>query len=164
MNTVSMALKAAAIVTAAVASSVFSPCANAHDGANPFDPDPFVGLWLHDVARVDCASGTALVHFAAMQLINQGGTLNDANSSGPTTRGAGFGEWERVGERRYTIKFRYARYFPDGNLDGYTVVRGNTVLARDGKSLTNSSRVEIRNASDVLVTTACAHTTGVRFQ
>ena len=164
MNTPAIASKAAAVVAIAIAASVLSPSANAQPALRPFDPDPFVGVWLHDVARVDCTSGTVLVTFKAMQMIHHGGTLSDTNSAAPTTRGPGFGDWERTGDNQYAIKLRYARYFADGNLDGYTVVRGNTALATDGNSLTNSSRVEIRDASDALVVTACARTTGTRFK
>lgn len=164
MKTLSIASNAAAaVVTAAVAAAILSPSANANAEHHEFDPDPFVGVWLHDAARVDCASGTVLLRFKAMQMIHHGGTLSDTNSAGPTTRGPGFGVWERTGEHRYEIKFRYARYFPDGNLDGYTVVSGKTLLAHDGNSLANSSRVEIRDASDFLVATACASTTGTRL-
>jgi hypothetical protein len=164
MKILALALYAAAVVTAAIAASVLSPSANAQRALRPFDPDPFVGVWLHDAARVDCASGTVLVRFKAMQMIHHGGTLSDTNNSPPTSRGPGFGVWERTGENHYAIELRYARYFADGNLDGYTVVRGNTVLAPDGNSLTNSSQVEIRDASDALVATACARTTGTRFE
>jgi hypothetical protein len=161
MQTLSIASKAATAI--ALAALSLAPLANAHNGQHQPD-DPFVGVWLHDAARVDCTSGTVLLRFKAMQMIHDGGTLSDTNSAGPTTRGPGFGVWDRAGERRYTIKFRYARYFPDGNLDGYTVVRGTTVLGHDGGSVTNNSRVEIRDASDALVATACAQTTGTRFQ
>ena len=160
MKTFSIASKAAVIVSAALAAAVQSPSANAQP---PFAPDPFVGVWLHDVARVDCTSGTVLLRFQAMQMIHHGGTLSDTNSMGPTTRGPGFGLWQRTGDSQYTIKIRYARYFPDGNLDGYNVVRGTTVMSDDGKSVTNVSQVEIRDASDALVATACARTTATRF-
>ena len=165
MKTLSIASKAAAeVVTTAVAALVVAPLANAHGDQHPSENNPFVGVWLHDAARVDCVSGTVLARFKAMQMIHDGGTLTDTNSAGPTTRGPGFGVWERIGQHQYTIKFRYARYFPDGNLDGYTVVSGNTALAHDGKSVTNSSQVQIRDASDVLVATACAKTMGTRLQ
>jgi hypothetical protein len=154
---------AAALVTVAVAASILAPSAHADGEGNASGADPFVGVWSHDAARVDCASGAVLARFKAMQMIHRGGTLSDTNSTPPTTRGPGFGVWERAGERRYDIKFRYARYFPDGNLDGYTVVSGRTLLAHDGNSVTNSSRVEIRDASDFLVATACASTTGTRL-
>jgi hypothetical protein len=162
MKTVS-STAVAALATVAVAASICSPSAHANDERHGADADPFVGVWLHDAARVDCTSGTVLLRFKAMQMIHQGGTLSDTNSTPPTTRGPGFGVWERTGERRYEIKFRYARYFPDGNLDGYTVVSGKTLLARDGNSVTNSSRVEIRDASDFLVATACASTAATRL-
>jgi hypothetical protein len=164
MKTLAIVTKAVAVVAAAIAASVLSPSASAQHALRPFDPDPFVGVWLHDAARIDCASGTVLVRFKAMQMIHHGGTLSDTNSAPPTSRGPGFGAWERTGEGQYAIKLRYARYFPDGNLDGYTVVRGNTVLAHDGNSLTNISQVEIRDASDALVATACARTTGARLE
>jgi hypothetical protein len=162
MKTVS-STAVAALATVAVAASIFSPSVHANGERHASDSDPFVGVWLHDAARVDCTSGTVLLRFKAMQMIHQGGTLSDTNSTPPTTRGPGFGVWERTGERRYEIKFRYARYFPDGNLDGYTVVSGKTLLSHDGNSVTNSSRVEIRDATDFLVATACASTTGTRL-
>jgi hypothetical protein len=164
MKTFSIALKAVAFVSCALAAAVLSPLAYAHDAQHRSDSDPFIGFWLHDAARVDCASGTVLLRFQAMQMIHDGGTLSDTSSAGPTTRGPGFGTWERTAERQYAIKIRYARYFPDGNLDGYTIVRGTTVMSPDGRSVTNTSKVEIRDASDALVATACAQTTATRFE
>jgi hypothetical protein len=164
MHTSFLVSKTATLVAFAASACIFSPAAIAHDPPRRSDADPFVGTWLHDAARVDCASGTVLVRFQAMQMIHRGGTLSDTNTQPPASRGPGFGLWERVGKGRYEVRFRFARYFPDGNLDGYTVVRGTTLLADDDRSATNVSRVEILDAGDHLVATACARTTATRFQ
>jgi hypothetical protein len=125
--------------------------------------DPIVGVWIADAARVDCNSGAVLASFKGMQVFHHGGTLTDTNSAAPTTRGPGFGTWWRDGEH-YVARFRFARYFPDGNLDGYTVVTRTAVLGDGGDMAMATSTIEIRNASDFVVARACARDTAQRLQ
>jgi len=126
--------------------------------------DPIVGVWTADVQRRDCASGTVLTAFKGIDAFQLGGTLIDIGIAPPGTRNPAVGYWHRVGERRYTAKFVFARYFADGNLDGYTEGLRSLTLSEDGELLTGKTQVVIKNAQGDVVANACATDTSVRFK
>jgi hypothetical protein len=129
----------------------------------PWAVDPAVGVWIPEITQRDCASGAPLAVFKGFSVLHHGGTLSETNTSPPASRGPGWGTWERHGDG-YRSVFRFMRYFPDGNLAGYTVVRRTFTLAADGNSLTGVSRLEIQDPAGNLLGTGCATDVTVRFQ
>jgi hypothetical protein len=126
--------------------------------------DPIIGIWTVDVQRRDCASGTVLMAFKGIDAFQLGGTLIDVGIAPPWTRNPAIGYWYRDGQRHYTAKFVFARYFADGNLDGFTEGLRSLTLSKDGELLTGTTQVTIKNAQGDVVAHACATDTSVRFK
>ena len=125
--------------------------------------DPVVGVWIPEVTQRDCASGAPLAVFKGFSVLHHGGTLSETNPSPPSTRGPGFGTWERD-RTGYRMKFRFIRYYPDGNLAGYVVVRRTFTLSQDRNTTTGESQTEIQDPAGTVLFTNCATDVATRLQ
>lgn len=129
----------------------------------PWAVDPVVGVWIAEVTQRDCSTGTPLVSFKGMSVLHHGGTLSETNATPPAGRGPAWGTWERH-RNQYRASFRFMRYFPDGNLAGFTVVRREFTLSADGNSLSGVARFEIQDPAGHVIATGCATDVTTRFQ
>lgn len=134
-----------------------------HGGHRHHGHDALVGVWLATVTQRDCASGTPLATFKGQQVFHAGGTLTDTNSAPPNTRGPGMGVWQRQGHG-YQSKFRFARYFPDGNLAGYSVVTRHIAWGADRDNVVGTTSIELLDPAGTVVGRGCASDVAVRFE
>lgn len=149
---------AAAVATLALAAFA----TQASHAAPPWSVDPVVGLWLATVTQRNCATGEVLAVFQGQQVFHHGGTLSDTNSGPPTSRGVGFGTWQRTGPTSLTVRFRFMRFGPDGQLAGFSLVTREVALSADGQSATAQTTVQIQNPAGVTVATGCASDVAAR--
>lgn len=91
-----------------------------------------VGLWQVYVSVRPCAAPTAPpTQFFAINAFQLGGTLSDANSFPPASRGPGMGVWsyDPVYDKYHT-RMQFAR-FVDGVFDGVQDVRTDLTVSPD---------------------------------
>jgi CubicO group peptidase (beta-lactamase class C family) len=105
-------LKSAALVTVtAAATMLLIQACGGGAVAQSTDADPVEGSWEAVITVRDCATGTTILTARGQEVFHRGGTLTDTNAAPPTTRGVGFGTWQRdATAQNYTSRFRFNRY------------------------------------------------------
>ena len=127
------------------------------------------GVWRTAVAPRNCQTD-AVGPFGIRGLFtfHEGGTMSEfgvAPGSTPALRSPGHGIWQREhGWQDYSLAFTYYRYDVSGAFVGSQKVRATLELGASGDEFTGKSAVEVFDANDNLVATACAASVGTRFE
>lgn len=121
-----------------------------------------------------CTDGPVLATFKAMALYARGGTFHDLNEtgkSGPFPRSPGFGTWERVKWRHYRFAAKFFVFDFSGLPAGWTIVRHDVVLERDGQTYVSEGTAENfdRNGAPLIGVqgrppVGCSSSTATRFE
>jgi hypothetical protein len=123
------------------------------------------GVWEEQVAQVDCADGSVLRSFRAINTFGSGGSLIAINSSPPPLAAPALGSWWRVSRHGdFGAKMKFFRYNPDGSFAGSQEVTRTMLLDMDGETLTGDITFEVFDANDQVIATGCARETGLRFR
>jgi hypothetical protein len=144
--------------------------------------DPIEGLWDVTVYITPppatpggpCTDGPVITSFKAMALFGRGGSFHDINEtgkSGPFPRTSGVGTWERVKWRHYRFAQKFFVFDFSGLPAGWTIVRHDIVLGRDGQTSVSRGTAEnfdVNGAPLVGVPgrppVGCSNTTATRFE
>jgi hypothetical protein len=171
-------------VLAAFAVLALASAARADDFARDFWwlDDPIEGSWNVTVTITpppatpggSCADGPVLTTFKAMALYGRGGTFHDINEtakSGPFPRTTGFGTWERVKWRHYRFAAKFFVLDFNGLPAGWTIVRHDVVLGRDGQAYASKGTAENFDANGAPLIgvpgrppVGCSSSTAARFE
>ena len=128
-----------------------------------------VGVWRTMVTPRNCQNGVPLITaFPGLFMFNKGGTMSEFGigpGSSPALRSPGIGIWHRgQGWQDYSFAFTYYRYNASGVFVGSQIVRATLELGESGDAFTTNSSIEVRDADDNVVTTACTTAVGRRFE
>ena len=159
-------LQSAALVTltAAATTILIQACGGGAIAQGMGDaPDVIEGVWESAVTIKDCTSAAVQRTFKGETLFHRGGTLSADNSLPVPSRGAAFGVWKQDSANRYTTKFRFLRFNPDGTLAGSQRVVRTIILAADGNSMTSNINGQLLDVSDVVVGAICGSEVGARI-
>jgi hypothetical protein len=145
--------------------------------------DPIEGLWDVTVnitlppipPATTCQPGPTLQSFKSMAMFARGGTFHDLNDSGkigPFPRSPGLGTWERLGWRHYRFDVKFFVSDLSGAPAGWTIIRHNVVLARDGRAYVSQGTAENFDVNGVPLPpgtmprppVGCSNSTAVRFE
>jgi len=127
------------------------------------------GVWRTMVTPRNCQTGVPLITaFPGLFTFNKGGTMSEFGigpGSSPALRSPGHGIWQREqGWQDYSFAFTYYRYNASGVFVGSQIVRATLELGDSGDAFTTNSSIEVRDADDNVVATACATAVGTRFE
>lgn len=151
---------AAAALTIGLGSSLH---AGAHDhsryGAS------IEGVWIMQVTLRNCATGAPLFEaFPTVNTYHEGGTMSEHGSRmSPAARNSGQGVWKQVGRNRFTSRFLFQRFDPNGLYLGTQEVSRKMTLSNDRETLEITAAVKIVDASGAVLTQGCATEVGHRF-
>ena len=126
------------------------------------------GVWRTAVTPRNCQTGLPLAPaLRGLFTFNEGGTMSEYGigpGQSPALRSPGHGVWERRrGGRNYSLAFIFYRYDPSGIFIGSTKITAALELGIRGGAFTTNSAIEVFDANDNLIGTACATATGTRF-
>jgi hypothetical protein len=137
--------------------------ARLQDPSPPSKANQIVGLWQVEVSVRPCAAPAAPpLTFRAINVFHVGGTLSDVNTSPPTSRGAGMGVWQHLGQGVYESRFQFPRFLPTGAFDGFQDVSTSFVLAPRGNAYTATVNARVLNVDDTLRVELCGTAVGTR--
>lgn len=124
------------------------------------------GTWRLQVTGRNCQTGDPIPRSVqSLQTYVRGGTLLEtSNAISSALRSTGQGVWHHKGWRRYAATFMFFRFNPDGSFAGTTRVTQDIELSRDGDELNTTITLEVRDANDNFIFTACATATGTRLE
>jgi len=123
------------------------------------------GVWEEQVAQINCADGTVLRAFSALNSFASGGTLTAYNSTPPSLSGVALGTWWRTSwNGDFGAKMKFLRYNPDGSFAGSQEVSRTIRLDPYGETLTGEITFQVFDVNDHLVMGGCARETGMRFR
>ena len=127
------------------------------------------GVWRTVVTPRNCQTGEQVAPaFPGLFTFQVHGTMSEYGigpGSSPALRSPGHGVWERQhGRHDYSFAFTFDRYNPTGVFIGSQTVSAALELGRSGDEFTTKSGIEIFDASDTLIATACATAVGRRFE
>ena len=152
-----------ALLTAALA--LVTGLVSAHpprDGRLPTPANRIVGSWQLNVAVGPCG-GPTTIQFIGFNTFHAGGTLSDANTAPPASRGPGMGVWAHTGGDTYRSRFRFARFNPaTGAFLGMQDVRQQAVLSDDGNSIETTVDARVIDQAGNEVGRVCGAATGQR--
>jgi hypothetical protein len=138
--------------------------------------DPIEGLWDATVNITPCPSGPPMATFKAMGLFARGGTMHDMNQTlkvGPFPRSPAFGIWEREKGRHYEFAMKFFVFdMITGAPAGWSIIRHNLVLARDGQTWVSEGTAENFDAAGAPIApgvparppVGCSNASAVRFR
>jgi hypothetical protein len=85
--------------------------------------------------------------------------------SSPALRSPGHGVWQREhGWQDYSVAFTYYRYNASGLFLGSQKVTAILELGASGDEFTTNSKIEVLDANDNVLVTACGTAAGTRFE
>lgn len=122
-----------------------------------------IGLWHVNVSVKPCANpGAPANEFFALNTYQAGGTLSDANTFPPTSRGPGMGIWsyDPIGEA-YHAHMQFAR-FVNGVFDGLQDVEDVSTLSPDKMTMHTIIHARMLNADGSLRVELCGTADGER--
>jgi hypothetical protein len=127
--------------------------------------DGIEGVWLLDVTLRNCASGAPLFEpFPTINTYHEGGTMSEHGSRmPPAARNSGQGVWKQVARHRFTSRFLFQRFDPNGFYLGTQEVTRKMELSNDGETLEIDAKVKIVDASGAVLSQGCATEVGRRF-
>jgi hypothetical protein len=151
------------IAAAAFSVALATPSFAEEDGRNRKDTD-IQGVWIMQVTLRHCVTGAALLEsFPAINTFHEGGTLTEHGSRmPPAARNTGQGVWKKLGRDRYSSRFLFQRFDPNGLYIGTQQVSRRILFADDG-TLQITARVKIIDASGAVMNEGCATEVGERF-
>lgn len=135
------------------------------------DGEPTIeGAWRTRVRPRNCDTGEVapVPGLRGLFTFHQGGTASEYGigpGQAPALRSPGHGKWQREpGWQDYSYAFTFYRYDASGAFVGSTKVTSALVLHAGGDAFTSNSAIEVFDANDNLITTACATAAGTRFE
>jgi hypothetical protein len=162
MNSTKKLLTAVTIALACTAS------VQANDDGAHFQPMPQLqGVWLSQVTIRDCVSGAALAGaFPGVISFQTGGTIGESGPALPnTTRGPGYGVWQRTGRSTFSETLTFQRFDLSGIFLGTQVIHAVPKVANDSRSYVGlGGTFEVKDQHGSTIATGCSSATGVRFQ
>jgi hypothetical protein len=137
--------------------------ARLQDASPPSKANQIVGLWQVEVSVRPCAAPAAPpLTFRAINVFHVGGTLSDINTSPPTSRGAGMGIWQHLGQGVYQSRFQFPRFLSTGAFDGFQDVSTSFALAPGANDYTASVDARVLNIDGTLRLALCGTAVGKR--
>src|SRR5262249_40101371 len=124
--------------------------------------DPVEGVWDNAVTLKDCSTGATPGTALGTAVYHRGGTITDTAAAPPTSRGPGFGKWEKTASG-YLARIRAFRYNADGTLAGSSKLTRTFTLSSDGNSQTSSNTLELLDPTGAVVATRCSSETSQRL-
>ena len=138
-----------------------SSASNAHEKT-------LVGVWRTVVTGRNCQTGDPLGSLPGLFTFNEGGTMAEYGippGSSPALRSPGHGLWQREhGWQDYSVLFTYYRYNASGVFIGSQKVTAALELGASGNEFTTRSAVQVFDANDNQIGSACATAAGTRFE
>jgi hypothetical protein len=121
---------------------------------------------LIEVTRRDCASGSEIETFQAMNSFVSSGTLMEYATTPfvtPAKRTPGFGNWRRVGWNRFRAV--HALFFlPDSvNIDSLHRIERTITMTAPDRFTAKATNSIFSPGGDVLIATGCATENGKRI-
>jgi hypothetical protein len=160
-NTTLIVLSISAALTTASATAFASPTATDHT---------LVGAWRTVVTLVNCQTGQPVgaPPIIGLSTFNHGGTMSEwgiGPGSSPAQRSPSHGVWQRDhGQRDFSFTFLHYRYDLSGAFIGSQRVAADATLAKGGDRYDSIAAVEIIDAGNHVVATACATSVGTRIE
>ena len=124
------------------------------------------GTWRITITEVDCITGQDISSFPAIRTFNQGGTCTGYVVPPGIDPGQGteYGVWQREpGSQNYSVRTVSYGYDAEGVFIGRAEVT-DTLHLTSANSFESTATIQIFDADDNLVFTACARRTGTRFE
>jgi hypothetical protein len=126
-----------------------------------------IGVWRMALTTVDCQTGDVVRSIPGLWAFHKGGTMSEYASApglSPALRGSGHGVWQREhGSQDYSLGFIFYRYNASGAFTGSQRAKIALKLGASGDEFTATSAIEILDANDNVIFTACGTPTGTRF-
>ena len=126
------------------------------------------GVWRTVVTGRNCQTGEPFGSLPGLFTFNQDGTMSEYGigpGSSPALRSPGHGVWKRdQGWQAYSFAFTYYRYNASGVFVGSQKVTAALELGASGDQFTTSSTIQVLDANDNVIATACATAVGTRFE
>ena len=127
------------------------------------------GVWQTVVTPRNCQTGAPVAPpFRGLFTFNEGGTMSEYGigpGSSPALRSPGHGVWQRDhGWQDYSFAFTFYRYNSAGVFIGSQKITATLELAASGDGFTTNSQIEVFDANDNVIGTACATAAGTRFE
>jgi hypothetical protein len=126
-----------------------------------------IGVWRMALTTVDCQTGDVVRTIPGLWTFHKGGTMSEYASApglSPALRGSGHGVWQREhGSQDYSLDFTFYRYNASGVFTGSQRAKIALILGASGDEFTATSTIEILDANDNIIITACGTPTGTRF-
>lgn len=137
-------------------------------GSSSGNERTIVGAWRTVVTARNCLTGDPAFTLKGLFTFNEGGTMSEygiSPSQSPALRSPGHGVWQRnPGWQEYSIAFTFYRYNANGVFIGSQKVKAALHLSTSGDEFTTTSAIEVLDASDNVIATGCATSTGTRFE
>jgi hypothetical protein len=127
------------------------------------------GAWRTLVTPRNCQTGEQVAaSFPGLFTFNVHGTMSEYGigpGSSPALRSPGHGVWQREHSwQDYSFAFTYYRYNVGGVFVGSQKVTAAAELGGGGDEFTTRSTIEVFDAGDNLIATACATAAARRFE
>ena len=153
-------------ITVSVVSSHNNP--DKHSSAFSDDHErTIIGVWRMALTTVDCQTGGLVRSIPGLWTFHKGGTMSEYASApglSPALRGSGHGVWQREhGSQDYSLAFTFYRYNASGVFTGSQRAKIALKLGASGDEFTANSTIEILDAEDNVIVTACGTPIGTRF-
>jgi hypothetical protein len=125
------------------------------------------GVWRTVVTPNNC-QGVPFPSLPGLFTFNEGGTMSEYGigpGSSPALRSPGHGVWQREeGWQQYSFAFTFYRYDASGVFLGAQKIRATLELGASGNDFASRSDIEVFDANDALILTACATAVATRFE
>lgn len=133
---------------------------------SPENPrQPIEGVWQTAVTLRVCQTGAAIRTFRGLTTYHEGGTVSEFSAgSSPVVRSPAHGTWKRVDRTTYTGSFIFLRFNTDGSFAGTQKTTVINELGPDENTYDSTASIQILDANDNVVMTACATAVGTRFE
>jgi hypothetical protein len=125
------------------------------------------GLWNTAVTIRNCQNGDPILTFRAMDLFNQGGTEVDTNNAVPSAmfpsvRPPGFGIWQYLGVRRFSVNIRFFLFNPDGTPAGHRRIVQDILLSENNDTWESTVATTNYDLNGNVTSTGCATASATR--
>jgi hypothetical protein len=122
------------------------------------------GTWETQITLNDCA-GHVIRSFQGMLTFHQGGTMMDGTTTPSALRTPAEGVWRNVGNNTYAFRMKSFSFNAQNILTGWGIISGELTVDETGNVFTGTgATLQIYDPNGVLVTTACADSSGTRFE
>jgi hypothetical protein len=126
-----------------------------------------IGVWRMALTTVDCQTGNPIRTIPGLWTFHKGGTMSEFASApglSPALRSPGHGVWKREdGSQDYSLGFTFYRYDASGAFTASQRAKIALKLGASGDEFTATSALEILDANDNVIVTACGTPAGTRF-